>query len=343
MTNKKTLFITLLCIAIAFIFLFLTINYTNKIPSNPEGHVGNSAGNLNNKGLFCESDGIVYFSNPYDNGCLYAMNPDQSDIKKINNVQVKYINAGKKHLYYYQVNSSADEMLGFVTRVNGLYRSTLKGTKTKCLSKNVIETVSLVDNTLYYQQMVKNAKTLQLYSINTDKTEETVVFDYLVNPACADNGILYYNGTVKDHYLYGYDTKSKTDSLILEKNMWYPIVSGGYVYYLDIANDYRLCRYNFASGNEEVLTNDRVDTYNICDTYIYYQKNSSDTPALMRIGLDGSSPEMVAEGNYSNINVTSQYVYFNLFGSEDVLYYTPTYGGISVSTFEAAKQAALQQ
>ena len=31
----------------------------------PDGVIGNTAGNLLNKGLFCESDGVVYFANPY--------------------------------------------------------------------------------------------------------------------------------------------------------------------------------------------------------------------------------------------------------------------------------------
>lgn len=37
--------------------------------------VGNTAGNLNNSGYFCEYDGTVYFANAYDSNTLYSMDP----------------------------------------------------------------------------------------------------------------------------------------------------------------------------------------------------------------------------------------------------------------------------
>ena len=110
---------------------------------------------------------------------------------------------------------------------------------------------------------------------------------------------------------------------------------------MDVENNYRLCRYNFTTGTEEVLTEDRVDTYNLCDAYIYYQKNDATNPALKRMGLDGSNPEEIRSGNYSKINITSQYVYFEQFGSETPVYHTPTYGAINVETFDAAQRAAV--
>ena len=50
-------------ILVICIFLFILAIFSDYIPMNPEGTVGNTAGNLNNGGLFCEYDGKVYFSN----------------------------------------------------------------------------------------------------------------------------------------------------------------------------------------------------------------------------------------------------------------------------------------
>ena len=50
------------------------------------------------------------------------------------------------------------------------------------------------------------------------------------------------------------------------------------------------------------------------------------------MGTDGSNPTVVAEGNYTNINMTSRYVYFQEFGAEGSLYHCPL-GGSSYSTF----------
>ena len=67
-----------------------------------EGYVtGNTAGNLYNGGLFCESEGVIYFSNLYDDGCLYSMLPDETDIKKLSTSRVTSINADSNYLYYY--------------------------------------------------------------------------------------------------------------------------------------------------------------------------------------------------------------------------------------------------
>ena len=72
--------------------------FTSRIPHNDLSVTGNTAGNLNNSGLFAESDGRVYFSNAYDNGCLYVMNSDETDLKKLSSSRVNSINVGGNYL-----------------------------------------------------------------------------------------------------------------------------------------------------------------------------------------------------------------------------------------------------
>ena len=43
-------------------------------------------------GLFCESDGVIYFSNPYDEGMLYSMSSDMEKVKKLSDDNVSYLN-----------------------------------------------------------------------------------------------------------------------------------------------------------------------------------------------------------------------------------------------------------
>lgn len=341
--SKKIKWIIAGCIVFCVIVLFLVMTYfSNKVPQNPVGTVGNTAGNLNNFGLYCESDGKIYFANAYDGYTMYQMDVNEENVKKIVNAKVQYINAGGDYLYYYQVNSAAALGKGFALKVNGLYRSEKNGKHAVCLSKNTIQNVTLVDNSLFYQQMVNGAKALYLYKIDTDKTKLEQVSDYLINPSSAANSTIYYNGTVEDHALYALDCNSLTSTKLLDENLWFPIIQNGYVYFIDLANNYRLCRFEISTGEVYALTTDRVDSYNMCDSYIYYQKNDSDSPALMRMALDGSNPEVVANGNYSNINITSQYVYFQQFSVETPIYHTPTYGVVNVTTFDAAKDAAIK-
>jgi len=92
-----------------------------------------------------------------------------------------------------------------------------------------------------------------------------------------------------------------------------------------------------------VLTTERVEFFNLTAQYIYYQTVDSDAPALMRMGLDGSNPELVSEGIYRDISVTSQYVYFRAYSADMPMYHTPADGAVYVTTFDAANQAATKE
>lgn len=331
---------------IAVILLILTASavissLSGKIPSNEISLTGNTAGNLNNGGLFAESNGKVYFSNAYDNGCLYSMNTDETELQKLSASQVNSINTGGNYLYYYMDSSGSGEGLGYVIRTYGIYRSKLNGKDTKCLDRNAAVTMQLAGDYIYYQRYT-NKDFTKFYKIKTDKTDNVLVSDKIINPAACFNGVIYFNGTDRDHYLYALDTRTDTISAIYDGNLWYPAYYAGYIYYMDVSSNYRLCRYSLYENTVEILTNDRVDTFNVGDVYIYYQRNSATEPALMRMRLDGSDPEIVAAGNYTNINLTSAYAYFNAFGEDTPVYHTPVNGAVNVTSFTAALNAAMQ-
>lgn len=309
-----------------------------KVPPNDISVTGNTAGNLNNGGLYAESNGKVYFSNAYDNGCLYSMNSDETEFEKLSTNQVNSINVGGNFLYYYMDSSGGGTGLGYVVRTYGVYRSKLNGNDTKCLDRNAAVTMQLVGDYVYYQRY-NNKDFTKFYKVKTDKSENELVSDIIINPAACYNGVIYFNGTEENHYLYSLDTRTDSISTVFEGNLWYPAYNAGYIYYMDVSSNYRLCRYSLYENTVEILTNDRVDTFNVGDSYIYYQRNSATDPALMRMRLDGSEPEVVASGNYTNINLTSSYAYFNAFGADVPVYHTPVNGPVNVTTFTAAMDA----
>lgn len=338
--NTKILigaFTLLLAIFIAFFISELL----QRVPPNDISVTGNTAGNLNNNGLYAESNGRVYFSNAYDNGCLYSMNADETDLVKLTTSPVNSINVGGKHLYFYMDSSSGGKGLGYVIRTYGVYRTRLNGKGIECLDRSASVTMQLVGDYIYYQHY-NNKEFTKLYKVKTDKSENVKVSDSIINPAACNNGVIYFNGTEKDHYLYALDTRTDTITTVFEGNLWYPAYRFGYIYYMDVSSDYRLCRYSLTDNAVEVLTNDRVDTFNVGENCIYYQRNSATEPALMRMGLDGSNPEVVALGNYEKINLTSNYAYFNAFNEPTPVYRTPVNGSVSVSAFAAAENAAVQ-
>ena len=82
MKDKKALLILIPFLLFVIIVGALAI-VGDRIPDNPPETVGNTAGNLNNSGYFCEYDGTVYFANAYDSNTLYSMDPSEQNIKKL--------------------------------------------------------------------------------------------------------------------------------------------------------------------------------------------------------------------------------------------------------------------
>lgn len=317
--NLKPILIFILILILAGGLAFLSY-WSEKIPANPDGTIGNTAGNLNNGGLFCEHKGRVYFANPEDSNCLYSMTVDETDVQKLYAGNVCNILTGGEYVYYFMrepVGTSLDNL-----RVShAFFRSELDGEKTKIMTKDVVIHTQLVNDTLYILTVDK--KGAVFYRMNTDRSHYKELDRNDINPSCAYDGMIYYNGTLLNHYLYALDTQTDTSNVLWKGNLWYPVLEGNYFYYLDVENNYRLCRYDYTKEVVEILTHDRVDCFNVGSGYIYYQCNSKEEPALKRMQLDGSDVTIIAEGNYTAIHMTSKYVYFKEFGEDNNWYHSP--------------------
>lgn len=321
MKTKFGKIILSIVLILALIGILTLSMLSRRIPMNPSGTIGNRAGNLYNAGLFVEKDGMVYFANPKDGGTLYSMTVNEGEITKLGDASVRNLLAGGKYLYFFQLKPSANAGLGYIRASHGFYRYDMDSSKFAALTTDVVVNAQLVNNFLYI--LTTNEEGPLFYKMKIDKSEQTTLSTLAINPSCAEGDYIYYNGVDSNHYLYSLNTNTDVESEVWAGNIWFPVVMGDYVYYLDVANDYRLCRYIRSQGVVEVLTNDRVDCFNISGGYIYYQKNSTSSPALIMMNADGSNRKVVAEGNYTNINVTSQYVYFQEYGKEASLYHAP--------------------
>lgn len=346
MNSTVKLIISLVLIVTVLGGVFYGLNRMRQIPDNPPTATGNLAGNLYNQGLFCEEDGVVYFSNPYDGGAMYVMNPSETEIKKLLKYSCKWINAEGDYLYYYQSTDGADAIAGFGGHMMGVFRSKKDGSRTKCLDKTLSGTIALAGNNLYYQHYTNvNKEGMTLYKIGIDKKEYAQISKDIIDPSCVQNGNIYFSGTNGDHSLYYLDTtRDEIIPLTSQVPFYNPLVAedGNTVYYMNVMDNYSLHKYILSSGEDVKLTGDRVDCFNMTGDYIFYQKNDKEAPALMRMRLDGSEAEIVAEGNYTAINVTSQFVYFMRFGEDYRMFHAPIYGPVSVSDFGAASAAVVE-
>lgn len=332
-----------------FVFIFsivlvilagLSVVYmlSKRVPMNDELTVGNTAGNLYNGGIVFEMDGRVYFANPLENDCLYSMNPDETDVKPITVMAVRNITGAGKYLYYYldttktTLSDSSISGLGKVSTFYGLYRSDISGKNQNLLDRNRISEIQLVGSNIYYT--VPLGTDAGVHTIRIDGKEKKLLTTEAFNPSCAADGKIYYSGIDLDHNLHSLDTLSRGNvSTVLEGNIWQPIVEGDYVYYIDAAHHYRLCRTHLGTKVSQVLTESRIDFFNMNSNNIFYATSESGNQTLRVMRLDGTGNTVIAEGVYHALSLTSKYLYFKPFDVENVMFHVPIDGSGPVSTF----------
>ena len=321
--NKRIIAIIVSILTIGLIIGMVVLsNYLSRIPENPADTIGNTSGNLNNKGLVCEHDGVIYFANLNDNHYLYKMNSDASDPVLVAEVPVAYINAGGDYIYFYFDDPGGTKFMGVSGRMSGIFRIK-KGEKDfVCLDKCTSGILNLIGSTLYYEHY-DNTNGMQLYHTDLEGKDKGLAVDEIINPACVINGDIYYSEQ-DSQKLKVYRPGDSEGRVYMDYAMYNPVVDGSDLYFMNMNDDYCLYRYSMATGDLTKITNERIDTFNVYGSVIFYQRNHD--PALIRVNTDGSNPVIVASGVFENINCTSTYTFFSPF-KEDQLYVTYTFGG----------------
>lgn len=333
MKHKKRLFFLLPVVILIIIFAVRALYLHNTFSYNDDFVNGNLPGNLYNGGAYCESNGTVFFSNPDDGYALYAMALDGTDLRKLSNDYATYINADDNYVYYVRNNIEGSAQFSFFRwNTNSLCRIPREGGDVTILDPKPCMYACLNGNYLYYLHYEDNEGTT-LYKVNIDGTEckQIMAASYIMCDATGK--YIYYNGVEKDHNLYRLDTTSDISSLLYEGNCYNPIMLDNCVYFMDPDNNYSLAKLDFFTGEKTTLTTDRIDCFAIQNQTVYYQKNDANNPALCKISLDGSNAETLVSGNYTELNLTSNYLYMKRFGNDSILYRMTLDGSNTVEEF----------
>ncbi|MBR4174657.1 MAG: DUF5050 domain-containing protein [Lachnospiraceae bacterium] len=346
MNSNVKLALVFLGMALILIGAFFIVRQKNMIPENPEDTVGNTASNLYNGGLFCQSqDGTVYFSNAYDDGALYSMTVEEMDVTQVNKYNSKWINSAGKFIYYYQSATGKAAIAGFSGQVMGIYRQKKGDSKAFCLDRTISGALSLSGSDLLYQHYTNvGGEGMSIFRTKIDKSESLMILDQIVDPSCVVKGKVYYAGIYGDHNLYRMEPKTGNTNVVFEGGVWNPVVmdDANTFYFMNVQDDYRIYKGFISTGESEKITDERVDCFNVTPTGIFYQANTTYYTGLMKCDLDGGNPIEVMEGNFTALNSTGSYLYFKKFGEEGFMYKTPIIGAPMVSEFSAAREAALK-
>lgn len=302
--------------------IFTNTKHNLEVKDFNSNSYGNTAGNLYNNGFFCDYDNRIFFKNIKDNGSLYSMSYNLDDFKKISSDNVSYINANGNYLFYSRMNidNSATSLISSFNNT-GLYRCTLNGKKLTTLYDQPTGLVSQFDSYVYYQHYDQNTG-LTLYKVRYDGNDEMKISNHASLPGCYIGDDMYYSDMSNTHYIIKYDTKNGVSTTFLSERSMYPIVSGNYMYYMSIDNNYSLYRYPLSGGEPEQIIKERCATYNISlsDKYLYYQTDGEENNNFCCLDLSTGKKTILKSGDYCNINITSNYVFFTDIHSEKCYY-----------------------
>jgi len=323
----------------AIIILAITIFITsyiliNRISYNKDDATGNTTGNLNNGGLFCEYKGMIYFANAADKNKLYCMTSDCTNARKLVDDSVAYINVCGKYIYYVRNNYSPDAIaMVFRGQLFGLYRCNLDGSHIQTVTTDKSGMISLCGNYIYYQHYDDNTA-LTLQKIKIDKKDQTFIDDTEYNVANVYNKKIYFSNPNQRNRIYCLDTSNDSITPFYDANSYLVDYEGDYMYYIDLDKNYALMRVNTKTRVLEQIfapPDGIIVNYNVYDKKIFVQVEGKNglTTGLYRLNTDGTQIEYIAQGNITNVHCTSKYTFFMYFSDQQTLYRVPTTGTFS--------------
>lgn len=318
--------IVLICLLAIFIAVLVIARFSGKVLQNTDGAIGNTACNLYNGGLFCDSEDKIYFSNLKDSGALYSMSKDLSDFELINGDTVGCINDTKSYVVYSRENYIRSDSVKHVFQFSysGIYRVSKTGSHTiGGIYPYNVGNVGLIGNNVFYQKLEKDGS-MNLYRIGLDGKKDELCLEENIIPGTITSSKIYYAGTGKDHYIYSYDPDSKQKIIVYKGNCISPSLVGGNIYFISLSNKYAFARVDEYGQNPTILVDEKCSFYNVTpdERYAIYQIDNGDNSRLEMMNLSTLEKTAIKKGDYNSISVIGERVFFREFGTDEVYYFS---------------------
>jgi len=326
---SKPVKIAIVCaLAISLIAFVVYAILSSRVYYNKDDATGNTTGNLNNGGLFCEYEGKIYFANAADKNKLYVMSSDCTNARKLVDDSVAYINVCGKYIYYVRNNYSPDAIaMVFKGQLYGLYRCNLDGSHIVTITQEKSGMISLCGNYIFYHHY-DDQTALTLQKIKIDRKDNTFISETEYNVANVYEQRIYFANETERNRIYYLDTKDDSLHFFYDANAYQVDYEGNYMYYIDLSKDYALMRLNTQTMVLEQIfaPNDaKVINYNVYGTKVFAQvEGDGNTTGLYRLNIDGTQIEYIAQGNITNVHCTSKYTFFMYYADQQTLYRVPT-------------------
>ena len=280
--------------------------------------LGNTNGNIRNRGLAAIQNDWIYFQNDNDKNSLYKMRLDGSDRTKLNDEYSRNINIIGDWIFY--INKiSASQIVKIRT----------DGTDRQIVSPpdNWVNQFIISDGGIYYI----TPGDLYVYRMSLDGNQHGVILLDTVNNFNIEGDVIYYTRWSDSNKIYSIHKNGSSNTQLNTDRSSAMSVDDNWIYFSADLNFYKMR----IDGTETTkLTNDNLISINISDDWIYYTAGSTQAWAggynpdkgLYKMRLDGSEKTMLCDGSVRYINVVGDLIIFETFTDDWTLYKVNTDG-----------------
>ena len=266
---------------------------------------GNTSGNIINLGTVAKKDELIYYSYESNEGKLYKIKEDGSNITKISDDSVLYINVLEDWIYYFNYSDGGK-----------LYKIKTDGTEKTKLNNDISQQITVVNEWIYYINFSDNNK---IYKIKTNGLGRTKVNnDSSVNINVEDDYI-YYTNMSDNNKIYKIKTDGTGRVKLNNDQSGFINVADGWIYYSSASDSYKIFKIK-TDGTGRTLVRDQDSLFlNVNDGQIYFCNVFQDN-YLSSIKIDGTDESILSTSRSAFPNVINDYVYFQNGSDNDKLY-----------------------
>ncbi len=293
--------IALLMISAAISLTGCGENKTSAVATDAEVlNLGNTNGNINNKGSLCADSENIYYQKIDDGYKIYKSDLNGNNETKLNDFSSYFINVYNDKVYY------ASEDDGF-----NIYCMNKDGSDNKKILESPANYMTIYKDNIYYSNADDNG---YIYRASLDGTKNEVIFKNAAYFVTAYKDKLYFVNTSDNAKIYQSDLDGNNSKAIVEDYSCYINLYNDYVYYTTPPNpqtkqggDY-LHRYSLIDHTVDDLLNFACSDINITNDRIYYL--NMDESKIYSCDLDGEDiKEVVGERGYY-INIAGNKIYY---------------------------------
>ncbi|MBL4934272.1 DUF5050 domain-containing protein [Clostridium sp. YIM B02515] len=278
--------------------------------SAAESKVGNTGGNITNRGVIAKQGDWIYYCNFSDNRKLYKIKTDGTEKTKLNDDHSTYINVLGDWVYYTSGSSAG-------TYGGKLYKIKTDGSGKTKLSDNEAGYINISSDWIYYSNYDDMDK---LYKIKTDGTKKTKLSDNRAWYINISGDWIYYSKIVNNRgQLYKIKTDGSKDTKLNEDAQYVNVVDDWIYYMTNYTRNNpggkeggNLSRMKIDGTGETKINDNQSDYINISGDWIFYA-NYNDMGKLYKIKTDGTEKTKLNDDMPENISVAGDWIYYKVF------------------------------